>query len=88
LAQPNISAPFCMQGTSVRDEKGIFLSGSSLGSLRMRNSIGSIFSATASSSIAHSSASRPTASPGARIDEETGRSSVASLCSVRRFGAA
>ena len=63
-------------------------SGSSVGSLRTRSSIGSRLSFSASSSIAHSRASRPTASPGARIDEATGTSNGTSRCRVSRLAPA
>ncbi len=42
--------------------------------------------ASASSSIAHSSASRPIASPGARIESDRGRSSFARRCRVKPVG--
>jgi hypothetical protein len=63
-------------------------SGSSAGSLRIRSSIGSSPHATASSSIADSSAYMPGHSPGARSHDGVGTSSAATLCVVRRFGAA
>jgi hypothetical protein len=64
------------------------LSGSSSGSFEIRSSIGSRSSSRASSSIADSSAYMPGHSPGARIQDGVGTSSFASLCVVRRFGAA
>ena len=63
-------------------------SGSTSGSFRTRSSIGSIPSSRASSSIDDSSAYMPGHSPGARIHEGVGTSSLASLCVVLRFGAA
>ena len=63
-------------------------SGSSSGSLRMRSSIGSRPVATASSSIADSSANMPGHSPGARIHDGVGTSSATSRWRVRRSGAA
>ena len=63
-------------------------SGSVSGSLRMRSSIGSRPVATASSSIADSSANMPGHSPGARIHDGVGTSSATSSCRVRRSGAA
>ena len=54
----------------------------------MRSSIGSIRRATASSSIAHSSAYMPGASLGARIHDGNGTSSGARRCVVAMFGAA
>ena len=54
----------------------------------MRSSIGSIRSATASSSIAHSSAYMPGASLGARIHDGNGTSSGARRWVVAMLGAA
>ncbi len=88
LSQPNRRAPSRMQGTSLRVENGTFFSGSSAGSLRTRNSIGSIFNCSASSSMAHSKASWPTASPGARIAEAIGMLRLTSRWRVTRFCAA
>ena len=51
-----------------RDENGVPAVGSRSGSLTMRSSIGSIPSATASSSMPHSRPKVPTASPGARMN--------------------
>ncbi len=67
---------------------GCRVSGSISGSLRMRSSIGSRPQATASSSIADSSANMPGHSPGARIHDGVGTSSATSRWVVRRFGAA
>jgi hypothetical protein len=44
--------------------------------------------ASASSSIAHSSANEPGASPGARIQRGVGTSRATSRCRVRRLGEA
>ena len=62
-------------------------SGSTWVSLRMRNSIGSMPSFSAISSIAISSAIMPGASPGARMALPSGRSSIASRVAVMRLRA-
>ena len=67
--------PSRRQATRLRLENGWPLSGSTAGSLRTRSSIGSSPHATASSSIADSSAYMPGASPGARIQDGVGTSS-------------
>ena len=66
-AHPNRSAPRRRHSTSPRVENGSPDSGCTVGSLRTRSSMGSMPSATASSSIAHSSPKLPGASPGARM---------------------
>ena len=87
-AHPNRSAPVRRHSTRWRLDHGTFRSGSSAGSLRMRSSTGSMPSATASSSIADSSANIPGVSPGARMIVGGGTSSRASRCVVRRCSAA
>jgi len=67
-AQPKRSAPVRHASVMWRDEKGSPDVGSLSGSLRSRSAIGSMSSATASSSIADSSAKVPTDSPGARMN--------------------
>lgn len=64
-SQPNRRAPSRRHSTSLRDDHGFPVSGSTSGSLRSRNSIGSIPQASASSSIATSPAYIPGASPRA-----------------------
>ena len=88
LSQPNRSAPVLSAARSVREEKGIFFSGSCSGSLIRRSSIGSIPSFSASSSIAHSSATSPTASPGARIEPESSQFTRTRSCVIFRFSPA
>ena len=66
-AHPNRSAPRRRHATRLREENGSPDSGCTSGSLRTRSSIGSMSSATASSSTAHSSPKLPGASPGARM---------------------
>ncbi len=67
-AQPKRCAPCRRHATRLRLLNGCPVSGSTAGSLRMRNSIGSSPQATASSSIADSSANNPGHSPdGAQL---------------------
>ncbi len=85
--QPKRSAPRWRHSTSRRLLKGFPVSGSTSGSLRSRSSIGSTPAASASSSIATSSANMPGISPGARIHEGTATSRPATRWLVRRCGA-
>ena len=87
-SQPNRAAPCCRQAASDRLDQGRPLSGSAGGSFRRRSAIGSMLSATASSSMALSSAKLPGASPGARIQDGVGTFSRATRCVVMRSGAA
>ena len=87
-AQPKRSAPSRRHATRLRELNGMPFSGSSAGSLAIRSSIGSMPQATASSSIADSSANMPGHSPGARIHDGVGTSSATSRCVVSRSGAA
>ena len=84
-SQPNNLAPCSMHSTRLREEWGMFFSGSSAGSLRLRSSIGSRLTASASSSIADSSASIPTASPGARIEPASIQSSSTRSWVIKRL---
>jgi hypothetical protein len=70
---------------SERLEKGLFSPSSIAGSLRRRSSIGSMPSAYESSSIAHSRAKIPLASPGPRIWLGVPMSSGRSRYCVRTF---
>ncbi len=83
--QPNFSAPSSRQRTSWRVEKGIFSSGSSLGSFCFQKSIGSTPSLWHSSSSAASVAIMPTASPGARIEPDSSQSSSTRSWLISRF---
>ena len=65
---PNRSAPWVKHSASLRELYGMPWLGWRSGILRSRSSTGSRPIASASSSIAHSSASMPTASPGARTE--------------------
>ena len=74
-SQPKRRAPSRRQPTRLRLAKGTPRSGSRAGSLRIRSSIGSRPSCSASSSMPHSKAISPGASPGARIHSPRRRSS-------------
>ena len=86
LSQPKRAAPWRNASARWREANGLFRSGSTSVSFRSRRSTGSSPRASASSSIAHSRASRPIASPGARIKSERGRSSFERRCRVSRLG--
>ena len=88
LDQPNRLAPSVMHSTSIRSECGWPVSGWTSGSLRMRSSMGSRPSCSASWSMAHSRLIIPGASPGARMALATAMSSFCRLWPVSRLGAA
>ncbi len=88
LAQPNRRAPMSKHSSRCLLDHCRSLPGGAVELFRLRSWMGSIFNATASSSMALSSANEPGASPGARMNVVSGTFSGTIFWLMDRFSVA